>query len=224
MPALHCFGSLNCSHPASPSFRPPPLLLSTTTTLLRSPLRPCFLRPFRAIQVCGEPLIYLPSELFLLRFCIYFGHIRRQTSIIELLCLAYYLHICPVTPDYSHLSDFFHLPTRPTLTTTTMSFNITSDGSPTPRKGLTRFSVAAGDLEIDTSPEVLGQAVGVSQNHYPYNLYRAFGPSLTSSTQGTKRPLGSSALGNQTMVSIQQDSFDTYKVSSMHKNPHVPSH
>ncbi|KAF1844655.1 pumilio-family RNA binding repeat domain-containing protein [Cucurbitaria berberidis CBS 394.84] len=95
-----------------------------------------------------------------------------------------------------------------------MSFNITSDGSPTPRKGPTRFSMAA-DLKIDTSPEVLGQAVGgMSQNHYPYTLHRSFGPSLTSNSQGMKRPLGSSTLGNQPMLP-QQNSFDGYKKSKM---------
>ncbi|KAF2129027.1 ARM repeat-containing protein [Dothidotthia symphoricarpi CBS 119687] len=104
-----------------------------------------------------------------------------------------------------------------------MSFNITSDGSPTPRKGLTRFSMAAGDLKIDTSPEVLGQAVGVSQNHYPYNLHRAFGPSLTSNVQGMKRPLGSSALGNQAMLPMQQYPFDGYKVSRSNDHPFYPT-
>ena len=95
-----------------------------------------------------------------------------------------------------------------------MSFNITSDGSPTPRKGPARFSMA-GDLRIDTSPEGLGQAVGgMSQNHYPYALYRAFGPSLTSNLQAMKRPLGSSTLGNQPMLP-QQNSFDGYKVSQL---------
>jgi hypothetical protein len=93
-----------------------------------------------------------------------------------------------------------------------MSFNITSDGSPTPRKGPSRFS-KAGDLTIDTSPEVLGQAVGgMSQNHYPFTLYRAFGSSLTSNVQGMKRPLGTSTLANQPMPP-QQHTFDGYKVS-----------
>lgn len=71
----------------------------------------------------------------------------------------------------------------------------------------------AGDLKIDTSSEVLGQAVGgMNQNHYPYSLYRSSGLSLTSSVQGMKRPLGPSTLGNQSMPQ-QQFSFDGYKVS-----------
>ncbi|KAJ4369980.1 hypothetical protein N0V83_005744 [Neocucurbitaria cava] len=95
-----------------------------------------------------------------------------------------------------------------------MSFNITSEGSPTPRKGPTRLSMA-GDLRIDTSPEVLGQAVGnISQNHYPYNLHRAFGSSLTSNSQGMKRPAGSSTLGGQPML-LQQTTLDGYKKSKM---------
>jgi hypothetical protein len=99
-----------------------------------------------------------------------------------------------------------------------MSFNITSDGSPTPRKGSTRFSMA-GDLRIDTSPEVLGQAVGsMSLNQYPFALHRAFGSSLTTNTQGMKRPLGSSTLGNQPMLQ-QHNSFDGYKVNT----PPMPS-
>jgi hypothetical protein len=95
-----------------------------------------------------------------------------------------------------------------------MSFNITSDGSPTPRKGVSRFCRTAGDLHIDTSPELLGQAVGgFSQNHYPFALYRGFGSSLTANMQGAKRPLGVSTLGNQNMVAPQQNAFEGYKVS-----------
>jgi hypothetical protein len=96
-----------------------------------------------------------------------------------------------------------------------MSFNITSDGSPTPRKGVSRFCRTAGDLKIDTSPELLGQAVGgFSQNHHhPFALYRAFGSSLTANMQGAKRPLGVSTLGNQHMMMQQQNAFDGYKVS-----------
>ncbi|KAH8716836.1 armadillo-type protein [Phaeosphaeriaceae sp. PMI808] len=102
----------------------------------------------------------------------------------------------------------------------TMSFNITSDGSPTPRKGPTRFSMAAGDLKIDTSPELLNQAVGgFDQNHHPYASYRGFGPSLTANSQGTKRPLGLSALGNQLPPQSQHKSFDDYKVSDYPAHP-----
>jgi hypothetical protein len=77
-----------------------------------------------------------------------------------------------------------------------------------------RFSRAAGDLKIDTSPEVLGQAVGgFSQNHYPFALYRATGPSLTANIQGAKRPLGTCTQGNQQAMIPQQNAFDGYKVS-----------
>ena len=93
-----------------------------------------------------------------------------------------------------------------------MSFNITSDGSPTPRKGPTRLSMNE-DLRIDTSPEILEQAVGsLSHNHLPLAFYHAFGPQLTSNLQGLKRPLGPSALANQP-TSLQQTTFDGYKVS-----------
>lgn len=98
-----------------------------------------------------------------------------------------------------------------------MSFNITSDGSPTPRKGPGRFSMA-NDLKIDTTPEVLlGQAVGPKHhNHYPYSVYRTFFPSLTSDVQGMRRPLGASTLGNQSSLP-PQSSMDGSKVC------HTPS-
>lgn len=93
-----------------------------------------------------------------------------------------------------------------------MSFNIASDGSPTPRKGTPRFPVA-GDLKIDAPSEALGQGVGcMSQKRHPYTLYRAFGPSLTSGSQGMKRPLRGSTLGNQPVLP-QQNALDGYKVS-----------
>ncbi|KAH7073883.1 armadillo-type protein [Paraphoma chrysanthemicola] len=96
-----------------------------------------------------------------------------------------------------------------------MSFNITSDGSPTPRKGPARYPMAAGDLKIDTSPEVLGYAVGgFGQNHNSYAYHRAFGSSLTANVQGAKRPLGTSTLGGQTMMP-QQNAFESYKKSKM---------
>jgi hypothetical protein len=107
-----------------------------------------------------------------------------------------------------------------------MSFNITSDGSPTPRKGTTRFSRAAGDLRIDTSPELLGQAVGgYNQNHYPYALHRAFGSSLTANMQGPKRPLGVSTFGNHQAMMPQQHAYDGYKVSKYapHTGPSLSS-
>jgi len=93
-----------------------------------------------------------------------------------------------------------------------MSFNIQSDGSPTPRKGPTRFSKAAGDLKIDTTPEVLGQVVGgFGQHHYPYALHRTFGTSLTANLQGIKRPPGPAPPSHNMLQ--QQNVFDGYKVS-----------
>lgn len=99
-----------------------------------------------------------------------------------------------------------------------MAFNITSDGSPTPRKVLTRFNMPSGDLRVDTSPEVLGQINGNSQSYYPFGHYPPFGSSLTSSLQGLKRPLGTSTMGNVTMPAMQQQQqhFGGLKVS------HIP--
>lgn len=95
-----------------------------------------------------------------------------------------------------------------------MSFNITSDGSPTPRKGPGRASKAA-ELTINTSPEVLGQAVGsTSHSHYQYVAHRMLNPTLTSNLQGVKQPLGPSTLSNQSMPA-QLDPIDAYKVSSL---------
>jgi hypothetical protein len=96
-----------------------------------------------------------------------------------------------------------------------MAFNITSDGSPTPRKGPTRFNMPPGDLRVDTSPEVLAQINGNSQNYYPIGLHPSFGSSLTSSLQGLKRPLGDSTMGNVAMPSMQQQQqhFGGFKVS-----------
>ena len=65
-----------------------------------------------------------------------------------------------------------------------MSLNITSDGSPTPRKGAARFSIAE-DLRLDTSPEVLGTVVG---SRHPLASYRFANPFLTSDMQGVQRP------------------------------------
>lgn len=94
-----------------------------------------------------------------------------------------------------------------------MAFNITSDGSPTPRKGLNRFNLPPGDLRIDTSPEVLGQVNGNSQKYFPFGLHPSFGPSLTSSSQGLKRPLGTSTMGNIAMPAMQQQHKGGLKVS-----------
>ncbi|OAL01982.1 ARM repeat-containing protein [Phaeosphaeriaceae sp. SRC1lsM3a] len=93
-----------------------------------------------------------------------------------------------------------------------MSFNITSDGSPTPRKGTIKFPKPAGDLKVDASPEVPDQAVGgFSYNHNPLAFYRSFSSSLTANVQGAKRPLGPSTLGNQQPAMPQQHSFDGLK-------------
>ncbi|OCK80275.1 ARM repeat-containing protein [Lepidopterella palustris CBS 459.81] len=62
-----------------------------------------------------------------------------------------------------------------------MSVNISCDGSPTPRKSSSRFSVHE-DLKVDTSPEVLA-TVGVKRA----------GPTVTEGPQ----PLTTSKLGNQ---------------------------
>ncbi|KAL5121508.1 hypothetical protein ACEQ8H_000580 [Pleosporales sp. CAS-2024a] len=97
-----------------------------------------------------------------------------------------------------------------------MSFNITSDGSPTPRKGATRFSKVAGDLKIDTSPESLGQAVGgYNPKNYPYTFYRAFGSPLTANMQGPKRPFGASALNSQQATMPQQHLLDGFQKPNM---------
>jgi hypothetical protein len=94
-----------------------------------------------------------------------------------------------------------------------MAFNITSDGSPTPRKGPARFNMPPGGLKVDASPEVLGQVNGDSQNYLPYGLYPSFGSSLTSHLQGPKRPLGTSTVSNIGVPSIQQQHFGGFKVS-----------
>lgn len=97
-----------------------------------------------------------------------------------------------------------------------MSFNITSDGSPTPRKGPPKFSMPTRDLRVDTSPEALGQAVGgISQHHYPPAFFRTFGQPLTNNVQGVRRPIGSSALSNQTILQTNT-SIDESKASQNH--------
>lgn len=102
-----------------------------------------------------------------------------------------------------------------------MAFNITSDGSPTPRKVPTRFDMPPGDLRVDTSPEVLGQISGNSQNYYPFGHYNPFGSSLTSSLQGLKRPLGTSTMSNAAMPSMhqQQQHLGGSKVSCVARLP-----
>lgn len=76
-----------------------------------------------------------------------------------------------------------------------MSLNITSDGSPTPRKVAARFAIAE-DLRVETSPEGLG-AVGTRRPvQYPTH-YWPINSSLTSNMQGVKRPLTTTTRGNQ---------------------------
>lgn len=82
--------------------------------------------------------------------------------------------------------------------------------------------MAAGDLKIDTSPEVLGQAVrGFGQNHYPYAQCRAFGTPLTPNMQAVKRPIGVSTLGAQQPMQPQQNAFEGYKVSDHPTSAHI---
>lgn len=94
-----------------------------------------------------------------------------------------------------------------------MTFNITSDGSPTPRKGPTRFNLPSGGLNVDNSPEVLGQVSGNSQNYFPYGLHPSFGSSLTSNLQGLKRPFSTCTVANIGVPPMQQH-FEGFKVSS----------
>lgn len=90
-----------------------------------------------------------------------------------------------------------------------MSFNLTSDGSPTPRKNVSRFPVP-NDLRLDTSPEVLGFGpIGTRVGQFP-TRYWPGSALLTSNAQGTKRQaLGTSTLGNQMMP---QSGLDTLKI------------
>ncbi|KAF2688754.1 ARM repeat-containing protein [Lentithecium fluviatile CBS 122367] len=102
-----------------------------------------------------------------------------------------------------------------------MSFNITADGSPTPRKAVGRFAVP-DDLRLDTSPEGLGMAVGARHHHQHYPLYRGFNSSLTSNLQGMKRPLGTSTQHNQMMPQQTLNDFKKLKVESgSHDEPSV---
>ncbi|KAJ4289730.1 hypothetical protein N0V90_011060 [Kalmusia sp. IMI 367209] len=102
-----------------------------------------------------------------------------------------------------------------------MSFNLTSDGSPTPRKAVSRFPVPRTDLRLDTSPEVLGYGpVGTRARQYP-SIWHG-GVSLTSNVQGAKRPLGSSTMGNQMMPQPNIDAFKKVKIEqSMLDEPSV---
>lgn len=120
----------------------------------------------------------------------------------------------PYNLETTRASRIYTIYPQPRGSAATMSFNITSDGSPTPRKGPSRFSMA-GDLRIDTSPEALGHAVGsMSLNQYPFAFQRAFGSTLTCNTQGMKRPLGPSPFGNQALLQ-QHKASDGYKVSTL---------
>lgn len=91
-----------------------------------------------------------------------------------------------------------------------MSFNLTSDGSPTPRKAVSRFPVP-NDLRLDTSPEVLGFGpVGTRTHQHPSQYVWPGSALLTSAMQGAKRPLVSTVIGNQMK---SQPDIDAYKVS-----------
>ena|SRR5690242_14661418 len=91
-----------------------------TLPLCLPPQRPlqcsCSLRPrsfnFSTVLLitasCSSSCICCVSSLLLHLL----GHIRRQRSFIKQRCLAYYLRICPVTSNYAHFSDLFHLPAR----------------------------------------------------------------------------------------------------------------
>lgn len=154
-----------------------------------------------------------PFLSFLPCFCIYFGNIRRQTKHHRLAVSCILSHTFAQSRHTTHISRicsiYLHVPAS-----AIMSFNITSSGSPTPRKGASRFS-QPGDLELDTSQEALSQFGGaVSHNHFPYTISRPFGVSLTSQMQGMKLPLGTSTLGNQPMLP-QQNAFEGYKVSQL---------
>ncbi|KAH7112154.1 armadillo-type protein [Dendryphion nanum] len=103
-----------------------------------------------------------------------------------------------------------------------MTHNITSDGSPTPRKGL--FSSTSDDLRLDNSPDTVGMVVG-SKQHFPLSKLNAYTSKnwrsekqpLTSNVQGVKRPnstshdasipLVTSGRGNHGMLPPQQQYF-----------------
>lgn len=124
---------------------------------------------------------------------IYSGHLRREPEPCSQLSCASYLEL-----DISNLSDL-SIYTYDT-TVSNMSFNITSDGSPTPRKTGSRLPMPA-DLRLDTSPEVLGFGpVGTRIRQLPSHYWPG-SALLTSNVQGAKRPtaLGSSTLGNLMM-------------------------
>jgi hypothetical protein len=215
---LHCFDT--CSF----SCRPPHLILLTSPRPLS--FLPHTFAGLSLRQTSPRPINLFTFELFRRPFCIYpwpytSPNEIQQASVLHLICTlqnnirldfsCFRYHESPsYSPEIS--AALGSIPSTRHSSSAAMSFNITSDGSPTPRKGSTRFS---GDLRIDTSPEVLGQAVGsMSLNQYPFALRRTFGSSLTTNTQGMKRPIGSSALGSQPVLQ-QYNSFDGYKVSTL---------
>lgn len=120
------------------------------------------------------------------------------------LCLSSY-----ISSLISRISRIYQIPID------NMSFNLTSDGSPTPRKTAPRFPPAYPDLRIDTSPEVLGHGP-VGTRTRPHPLAYQGGVSLTYNTQGAKRPLGSSTMGNQMLA---QPNIDAFKVSQPRSKP-----
>jgi len=66
-----------------------------------------------------------------------------------------------------------------------MSANIVSDGSPTPRKGFARFSVAE-DRSLDASGDMMGQGVGARPYRPPHIAHRIL-RQLTTNSQALKR-------------------------------------
>ncbi|KAF2742165.1 ARM repeat-containing protein [Sporormia fimetaria CBS 119925] len=103
-----------------------------------------------------------------------------------------------------------------------MSLNITSDGSPTPRKTVGRFNMA-DDLANKTPPEVLG-AVGSRQPpQVPQQLWPS---SLTFHAQGVKRPLTLSSrntpvsVQGTTPMSTDPTSIDGYKKLKIDNGAH----
>lgn len=137
---------------------------------------------------------------------IYVGHLRRKPEPCSQLRFSLYFEL-----DISDLSNLpiYHYDT----TDSNMSFNLTSDGSPTPRKTGSRLTVPT-DLRLDTSPEVLGFGpVGTRTRQLPSHYWPG-STLLTSRVQGAKRPtaLGSSTFGNQ--MKPQQHGLESLKVSN----------
>lgn len=108
-----------------------------------------------------------------------------------LISAAQYQHLSATFP-HTHRSNLFNLVNRNGINN--MSLNITSDGSPTPRRSNAGRFAMADDLTVDTSPEGLG---AVGSRHAPQIPPSYLWPSsLTSYSQGVKRPLTTSTRDN----------------------------